>query len=237
MPSTELTNVSLAKMKLLTRSAVLVRNVGNRLRMEATIPNCEVISTSKHRHGGGKIDRWWEQQAVKSMSMCEHRSQIPNNGGLFPCSICLLSLNLVLRQVHYLKNGNAARHEQMEILHWCHMKILCGKKSRWAAETMYSRRCEKGWYWAHVTNRLWLISWQLFVHHVTTILILESWVWNGDLANRIVLKRSVFTVSLPTPPRTYRRFERGCSHGNCDSKSADLGNQGSALSSTDEEDT
>jgi len=74
MPSTELTNVSLAKMKLLTRSAVLVRNVGNRLRMEVTIPNCEVICTSKHGHGGGKIDRWWEQQAVKSMSMCD-RSQ------------------------------------------------------------------------------------------------------------------------------------------------------------------
>jgi len=124
---------------------------------------------------------------------------------------------------------------EIEILHWCHMKILCGKKSRWAAETMYSRRCEKkGWYWAHVTNRLWLISWQLFVHHVTTILILESWVWNGDLANRIVLKRSVFTASLPTPPRTYRRCERGCSHGNYDSQGADLGNQGS---STDEEDT
>jgi len=57
MPSTKLTNVSLAKMKLLTRSAVLVRNGGNRLRMEATIPSCEVICTSKHRHGGGKIDR------------------------------------------------------------------------------------------------------------------------------------------------------------------------------------
>jgi len=111
---------------------------------------------------------------------------------------------------------------------------------------MYSRRCEKkGWYWAHVTNRLWAV-WACKADQLTAIYPLcdyhlpsrlKSWVWNGDLslANRIVLKRSVFTASLPTPPRTYGRCKRGCSHGNCDSESDDLGNEGSAFSSTDED--
>jgi len=40
---------------------------------------------------------------------------------------------------------------------------------------------------------------------------------------------------LPTPPRTYRRYKRGCSHGDYDLESDDFGNQGSVLSSTDEE--
>jgi len=53
---------------LLTRSAVLVGNVG----IEATIPNYEVFSTGKHGHGGGKTDRQWQKKAVKSMSTCEH---------------------------------------------------------------------------------------------------------------------------------------------------------------------
>jgi len=55
-----LTNISLAKTKLLTRSAVLVRDVhdiGSRLRMEATIPNCEVTGVGKYGHGGSEIDR------------------------------------------------------------------------------------------------------------------------------------------------------------------------------------
>jgi len=53
----------------------------------------------------------------------------------------------------------------------------------------------------------------------------------------IFAKRSAFTASLPTPPRKYRRCKRECSHGDCDSESNDLGNQGPELSSTDEEDT
>ena len=57
-----------------------------------------------------------------------------------------------------------------------------------------------------------------------------------SLANRHVLKRSAVTASFPTPPRTYRRCKRGCSHNDCDSESDDLGNQGSALLSTDEGD-
>jgi len=57
-----------------------------------------------------------------------------------------------------------------------------------------------------------------------------------SLANRRVLKRSAVTASFPTPPRTYRRCKRGCSHNNCDSESDGLGNQGPALSSTDEGD-
>ena len=42
--------------------------------------------------------------------------------------------------------------------------------------------------------------------------------------------------SFPTPPRTYRRCKRGCSHNDCNSESDGLGNQGPALSSTDEGD-
>jgi len=45
---------------LLTRLAVLVgdvRDTGSRLRMEATIPNGELIGVGKYGHGGGKIDK------------------------------------------------------------------------------------------------------------------------------------------------------------------------------------
>jgi len=59
---------------------------------------------------------------------------------------------------------------------------------------------------------------------------------NVSLANPSVLKRSASTASLPTPPRTYKRCKRGCSRGDCDSESDDLGNQGSVLSSKDKED-
>ena len=48
-------------------------------------------------------------------------------------------------------------------------------------------------------------------------------------------KRSAFMALLPTPPRTYRRYKRGCSRGDYDSESDDFGNQGQALPSTDEE--
>jgi len=48
-------------------------------------------------------------------------------------------------------------------------------------------------------------------------------------------KRSAFMALLLTPPRTYRRYKRGCSHGDYDSESDDFGNQGQALPSTDEE--
>ena len=184
-------------MKLLTRSAVLVRNVGNRLRMEATIPNCEVICTSKHRHGGGKIDRGWEQKAVKSMSMCEHRSQntqqwwtLPMFDLSPPTQSCVTTGPLSEKwgccttwtdAVHPAKKAwtiavweRYVRVEagrwivEMEILHWCHMKILCGKKSRWAAETMYSRgwRADIGHTWqtgygwsADSYSSMWLPSW------------------------------------------------------------------------------
>ena len=40
-------------MKLLTRSAVLVRDVGIGLRNQTTVLNYEVSGTGKHRHGGG----------------------------------------------------------------------------------------------------------------------------------------------------------------------------------------
>jgi len=48
-------------------------------------------------------------------------------------------------------------------------------------------------------------------------------------------KRLALMVLLPTPPRTYRRYKRGCSHGDYDSESDDFGNQGPVLPSTDEE--
>ena len=41
---------------------------------------------------------------------------------------------------------------------------------------------------------------------------------------------------VPTPPRTYRRCKRGCSLNDCDSESDGLGNQGPALSGSDEGD-
>ena len=52
-----MTDNSLAETKLLTRSAILVRDVGIRLRNEITILDHEVSGTSEHRHGGSKNDR------------------------------------------------------------------------------------------------------------------------------------------------------------------------------------
>ena len=88
IPSTELTNISLAETKLPTRSPVLVRDVrgivhgivrgivrGIRLRSETTILDHEVSCIGKHGHGGGMTDRRWEQKAVKFMSTREPRSQ------------------------------------------------------------------------------------------------------------------------------------------------------------------
>jgi len=60
IPSTALTNISPAETKLLTRSAVLVRDVrdiGSRLRDEATIPHCEVTGIGRYGHGGSETDR------------------------------------------------------------------------------------------------------------------------------------------------------------------------------------
>jgi len=69
----------------------------------------------------------------------------------------------------------------------------------------------------HISNRRLLSRLKLFS---------RLCIWSGDLslANRSVLHCSAFTTPLPTPPRTYRRCKRGCSHGNCDSERDDLGN-------------
>ena len=69
-------------MELLTRSPTLVHDVGNRLCVEVT--DHKVSSIGKYGHGGGKIDRWWEQKAVKSMSTCEHRSQTSQPRQILP---------------------------------------------------------------------------------------------------------------------------------------------------------
>ena len=56
MPSTELTSISLAKTKLLTRSAVLVRDVRG-IRLPSKTTNNEVSSIGKYGHGGSEIYR------------------------------------------------------------------------------------------------------------------------------------------------------------------------------------
>ena len=63
----------------------------------------------------------------------------------------------------------------------------------------------------------------------------KSWTWNVDVSMKRFprqQKRSAFMALLPTPPRTYRRYKRGCDY---DSESDDSGNQDPVLSSTDEE--
>jgi len=55
----------------------------------------------------------------------------------FPCSILplqmILPLYLALRQVHYLKNGNAAGHERIvsspKVFNDCGMRVLCESRS------------------------------------------------------------------------------------------------------------
>ena len=63
----------------------------------------------------------------------------------------------------------------------------------------------------------------------------KSWTWNVDVSMKQFprqQKPSAFMALLPTPPRTYRRYKRGCDY---DSESDDSGNQGPVFSSTDEE--
>jgi len=56
IPSTELSNILLAKTKLLTRSTTIVHNIGNWL-CKVTIPNYKVSGIGEHRYDGGKTDR------------------------------------------------------------------------------------------------------------------------------------------------------------------------------------
>ena len=75
-----------------------VRDIGSRLCMEATIPDCEVTGVGKYGHGGGnEIDRRWLLNPCQGVNTGH---KLTNNGGFFPCSIFLLRmippLNLVL---------------------------------------------------------------------------------------------------------------------------------------------
>ena len=136
MPSTELTSISLAKTKLLTRSAVLVRDVRG-IRLPSKTTNNEVSSIGKYGHGGSEIYRWWGQKAVKFMLRMSTGHKLANHGKFFPCSIFLL--RMILHPISHYKTSIIWKMGTLQDMNgYCPakrasmigMRVLCEGRSR-----------------------------------------------------------------------------------------------------------